>query len=152
MSAASAADGPGQADHPEAFIERRAHELIAGIGDERRAGIGDERHRLPGADAGEEPRPLPRRIVLVIGREFGTDAEMAEQLAAVPRVLRRDQFGAGEHGERAQRDVAEIADRRRHEIEAGFERLREEIGQRFARPLHHAGRRIGLLWLLLLHA
>jgi hypothetical protein len=35
------------------------------------------------------------------------------------RVLRRDQVGAREHGKRPERNIGEVADRRRHEIEAG---------------------------------
>ena len=35
------------------------------------------------------------------------------------RVLGGDQVGAGEDRQRPERDVGEIADRRRHEIEAG---------------------------------
>ena len=46
------------------------------------------------------------------------------------RIFRRDQVGAGENGESAKRNVGEVADRRRHEIEAGGKL-----------PLHFAGER-----------
>jgi hypothetical protein len=46
------------------------------------------------------------------------------------RVLCRDQVGAGEHGKRAERDIGEVADRRRHEIEAGGKRTLELVCKR----------------------
>jgi len=42
------------------------------------------------------------------------------------RVLGRDHVRAGERGKRAQRNIGEIADRRRHEIEAGCEWLGDQ--------------------------
>ena len=51
------------------------------------------------------------------------------------RVLGSDQVGAGEHGERAERNVGEIADRRRHEIEAGGKGTLELVGERCFRAL-----------------
>ena len=45
------------------------------------------------------------------------------------RILGSDQVGAGEHGERAERDVGEIADRRRHEVEAGGKGTLEFVGK-----------------------
>jgi hypothetical protein len=58
---------------------------------------------------------------------------MGEQLLRVARVFRGDEVGAGEHGERAEGNVGEIADRRRHEIERGRERSCDEVGERLAR-------------------
>ena len=52
------------------------------------------------------------------------------------RVLGGDQIGAGEHGKRAERDVGEIADRRRHEIEAW---------RQAAAPITSASTRFGAL-------
>ena len=45
------------------------------------------------------------------------------------RVLGSDQIGAGEHGERAKRNVGEVADRRRHQIEAGGKGALQFIGE-----------------------
>lgn len=47
---------------------------------------------------------------------------MREQLAGDARVLAGHEIGALQHVERAQRDVAEVSDRRRHEIEARRQR------------------------------
>ena len=143
----------GNARDHDPFIERLAHQLVAGIGDQRRAGVGDQRHRLPGAEPRDQPRALPLGVVLVIRRELAAQAEMRQQLLRVARVLGGDQIGAGEHRERAKRDVGEIADRRRHEIEAGRQRPRDQIGKHFARAGHgQAGRFLdSLLVLLMLH-
>ncbi len=51
----------------------------------------------------------------------------------MPRILRRDQIGAREHGERTQRDIAEIADRSRHEVEPGRERSLDQVAQHLMR-------------------
>ena len=56
---------------------------------------------------------------------------------------------AGEHGERPQRDVGEIADRRRHEIKPGRERPLQELGELLARTRHCS--RIGLYGAVVLH-
>ena len=66
----------------------------------------------------------------MIGAELALDAEMGEELAAVAGVLGRDQVGAGKNGERAERNVGEIADRRRHEIKAWRKRPLELVGKR----------------------
>ena len=93
-------------------------------------------------DAREQPRAFPRSVVLVIGSELAPDAEMREELPAVARVLGRDQVGAGEHGERAERNVGEIADRRRHEIEPGGKRPLELLGERGFRALKQPAREV----------
>ena len=45
------------------------------------------------------------------------------------RVLCRNQVGAGEHSERAELDIGEIADRRRHEVKAGGKGPLQFIGE-----------------------
>ena len=108
----------GNARDHDPGIERLAHELVAWVGDQRRAGVGDQRHRLPGTQPRDQPRALTLRVVLVIRGHLAAQTEMRQQLLRVARILGGDQLGAGEHRERAQRNVGEIADRRRHEIEA----------------------------------
>ncbi len=76
---------------------------------------------------------------------------MGEQLLRVARVLRGDEIGAGEHGKSTERNVGEIADRRRHEIEAGLQRPRDQLGECFARARDRpAQRRLGPLLVMLL--
>jgi hypothetical protein len=70
----------------------------------------------------------------------------------MPRVLGGDEIGAGEHCESAERNVGEIADRRRHEIESGLKRPRDQLGERFARARDRPAQRrfvpllVTLLW------
>ena len=143
------------ADDRDASVERFAHELVAGVGDERRARVRDQRDRLSGAEPRHKPRAFALGIVLVIGAERAADAEMGEQLLRVPRVLGGDEIGAGEHGERPERNVGEIADRRRHEIKPGLQaaasrRSRERLAARAMRPGREPAH--PFLVLLVLHA
>ena len=78
VSAVSTDDAPGIAMTAEARLMRRAHELEAGIGDQRRAGIRDQCDRGAFGDAREQLRARRLRIVLVIGRERRGNAVMAQ--------------------------------------------------------------------------
>jgi hypothetical protein len=52
---------------------------------------------------------------------------MVEQLLRVTRVLYGDEISTGKHRECAERNVGEIADRRRHEIEARRKRTGDQL-------------------------
>ncbi len=67
-------------------------------------------------------------IVLMIGDRALPDAVAVEQDAGDPRVLAGEDVGAGQRFQRAQRDVAEIADRRRHQIERRLDRAGGDLG------------------------
>ena len=110
--------GAGQRRHRVAGVLRGAHQLVARIGDERRAGIGHQRDRRAfGQPAQQMSGRACRRIVVVIGRERRRDAVAVEELSRHPRILAGDQVGARQRRERPQRDVAEIADRGRDEVQ-----------------------------------
>ena len=110
--------GAGQARHAMATRDGITHQLVAWIGDERRAGIADERNRLARCQLRQDARALSLGIVLVIGAQRLRNREVREQGAAVACVLAVEHVGPGKDGERPQGDVAQIADRRRHEVEA----------------------------------
>ena len=61
VSAAIAAHGPGRAEDRDPRRRRLDHQLVAGVGDERRAGVGDQRQRFAGGEAGEDARARLRR-------------------------------------------------------------------------------------------
>ena len=118
QSAASAAEAPGAAVTARPGGDRLGDQLEAGVGDERRAGVGDQRQRLALRDALQRARARLGGVVLVIGRERRLDPVAGEQRARDAGVLGEDRVGAGEDRERPQRHVAEIADRRRDDVEA----------------------------------
>ena len=100
------------------FRDRLAHQLEARIGDERRAGVADQRHALPALEPCDQPRPLPRRIVVVVGDERLGDAVDGQKLRGDARVFGRDHVATFQHIQRPQRHVARMADRRGRHIEA----------------------------------
>ncbi len=120
-SAASAADGAGHRVDGVTGLARRAHQLEARIGNERRAGVGDERDRFAGGEPRQELRPRRRGVVLVVGRQRRRDAVVVEQLAGDAGVLAGDHVGRGERLQRPQRDVAQVADRGGDEVQSGGE-------------------------------
>jgi len=77
----------------------------------------------------QDPRPLVLGIVLMIGAKFRLEPEMRDQRATVPGVLAIDDVGGGKRRQCPQRDVAEIADRRRDNVEARRQRLAEQAGK-----------------------
>ena len=85
-----------------AGLARRAHQLVAGIGNQRRAGIGDQRDRFAVGKPRQQLRPRLGGVVLVIGRQRRRDAVMLEQLAGDAGVLAGDDVGGGQHFQRAQ--------------------------------------------------
>jgi hypothetical protein len=106
--------------------DRRPGEREARIGDKRRPGLGDIGHRPPLPERGEEPGADGGPVVVVVGHErprAQRDAVQLHELARRPRVLGRDHVGAGQSVERAQRDVARRADRRRDEMEPRRHRM-----------------------------
>ncbi len=95
--------------------DRFAHQLVAGIGDQRHAGVADQRDALALGQARQQLRAHARGIVLVIGLQRRPDAVEGEQLAGDPGVLAGDQVDACQERQRAQRDVVAVADRRGHD-------------------------------------
>jgi hypothetical protein len=57
--------------------------------------------------------------MLVHGDERLGEREVAQQRGTVARVLAGDRIAQGEHVERAQRQIGEVADRRGDDVERG---------------------------------
>ena len=70
----------GQGRHARALLACRAHELVAGVGDQRGAGIGDERDGGALGEPCQQLGPGLGGVVVVIGRERGGDGVMVESL------------------------------------------------------------------------
>jgi hypothetical protein len=111
--------------------QRRPHQAIARIGDQRRAGVGHQRHALARGEGAQQPRlaRLPGGVAVRDGRRG--DAVVAGELGEDARVLGGDQVGRAQHVERAQGDVAQIADRRCDNVKAGS----DAAGRRFTSRL-----------------
>ena len=82
---------------------------VSGVGHERRAGVRHERNAGAGAGALEQAGDAGLLVVFVQRRRRDGDAVMREQAGRGPRVLAQDQLGAAQGGQRAGRDVAEVA-------------------------------------------
>ncbi len=98
------------------LFKRSLDEFVAGIREPRRACIRDEgqialRKRL------QESLEARFFAVLVIADQGSLDAVMTQQLPGATRILRCDQVYLLQNAQGAQRDVFQIADRRRHQIE-----------------------------------
>ena len=100
-----------------------ATRLEAGIGHQRRAGVRHQRQRAAPLQPGDELRPQRRRIMFVVGDQRAADAVMGEQHLGDARVFRQDRIDGGERAHRAERDVAEIADRRGDDMQPGLDGL-----------------------------
>ena len=118
--------GAGDREHRAARGDRLAHQPIAGIGDQRRAGVGDQaRSAPPPASAASTFGRARAAGMLVVALEAAWRCRRPpSSLAGDAGVLGQHQVGAGQHVERAQRDVAQVPDRRRDQIEAGRQRAR----------------------------
>src|SRR5262249_50996892 len=92
--------GSRQCRHARARSTRFAHELVTGVGHERRPGVRDQRHGGAAGEPGDELRSRLGGVVLVIGSERGRDAIMVEKLAGDACVLACDEVGGGEHLQR----------------------------------------------------
>ena len=61
-------------------------------------------------------------VVLVVADGWRLDREMREQAAAVPGILGRDQGNLAQDANCPRREVLQIPDRRRHDVEGAQER------------------------------
>ena len=109
--------GAGRGRHRVAGLARLAHELEAGIGDQRRAGVRDQRDPCAARELLQQERTRGLGVVVVIGSKGYFYTVMIDKPAAHPRVLAGDEVAAREDFERAQRYVAQVSDRRRHHVE-----------------------------------
>ncbi|MEY4357930.1 MAG: hypothetical protein RL469_1256, partial [Pseudomonadota bacterium] len=97
-----------------------AHEIEAGVRQQRRAGVAHERDYRTAREAREQIIAALALVVRVQRHDRLSDAERGEQLSGATRVLGCDQIGGGERFAHAWRQIAEITDRRRHHVEASL--------------------------------
>ena len=98
-------------------------ELLAGVGETRSTGIGDESDVPAAVHLADQLCGLATVVELgVAGQMLRADFVLAQQDLRVPRVLARDHVHLLQDPKRAQRDILEIADRCRDEIELAYGR------------------------------
>ena len=102
----------------DARRDRAAHEVVARVGDRRAS-----RRRTP-APRSRPPRAARRAPARARARPRRSSSSAAvampwcaSSVARPPRVLRGDQVDLAQHAQRAQRDVLEVPDRRRDDVE-----------------------------------
>lgn len=106
--------GARHRDHPDTQRLCLAHQVEAGIGNQRGTGVRDQRDVLPTLQPGDEAPALLALVVLVAGRQWRLDAEVLEQPDRMAGILRSHQGHLPQHPQGARADVVEIADRGRH--------------------------------------
>ena len=123
-SAVSTADGPGSTVTGTSASSAARTSRAPGSETTRHPGVRDERDALSRLEPRQQLGDARRLVVLVVGEERRGDLVPLEQPARVPRVLREHDVGRAKLVEDAQRDVVEIADRRRADRERHVRALR----------------------------
>jgi hypothetical protein len=100
-----------------ALLDGSAHEAVARVGDQRRPGVRDQRDRRAAQQASGEILGALAFVVLVIADGRLLNPVVVEEFARLSRVLARDQVHLPEDAHGPVRDVLEIADRGRDEVE-----------------------------------
>ena len=83
--------------HGNARTNRRAHQPVAGIGDQRRAGIGNKGEPCPRLQARHQLGNARRLIVLVQRGRAGGNAVMGQQPRRHTRVFAQNEIGTPQH-------------------------------------------------------
>ena len=111
--------GAGQRLDLDPRLDARAHQQEPGVRNAGRPGV---RHQGGIASRGDRPGDHFDRgvlVELVVRTEFLLDAEVLQQERRRARVLGEDEIHLAQDVHRAQRDVVQIPDRRRYDIEFG---------------------------------
>ena len=94
-------------------------ELPARIGDQRRAGIRDEGKGRAFAEPLQQVRAARCPIMVMVGAQSCTDAMRIKEFARDSRILGQHLVCGGKDVERTKRDISEVADRCRDNVQPG---------------------------------
>ena len=114
--------------HPDSCGNRLHDQPETRIGDKRRPGVRHQRDAPSLLQRRDQLRPCLAGIVLVIGDRPLPYAVAVEQHARHPGVLAGEQISRGKRLKRTQRDVAQVSNWRRHQVERSFQRPRRDLG------------------------
>src|SRR5258708_26188357 len=98
--------------------QRRLHRALARIADAGTARVGDERHGLAAAQPGDDSFAAFGLVELKIAEQWLRDLKTFQQLSGAPRVLGRHHVAFLERAQGPQRDILQVADWRRAQIES----------------------------------
>ena len=123
--------GAGHRLDPQAGGADRGHDPLAWIADPGRPRVGNQSHR-PTVPKAFDDVPRTAGLVEVEARDQRLlDPEMLQETSRAPGILRSDHIAGPEHPERPERDVLEVPDRRRDEVQRpGHEGCRLRRGLR----------------------
>lgn len=102
--------------HSDTRCTRLAHEVVAGIRNQRRAGIGDQCHAVPGQQTRQKAIALVALVVLMAGRQRRVDTKVLQQANGMTRVFGRNQRDATEYFQRSRTHIIQVADGRGHHV------------------------------------
>ena len=100
-----------------------SHQPVSGIGHDGSTRVADQRHLRAFLELNHQFRRARQFIVGVIADQLLVNRVVLQQLLRLPRILARDQVRFLQHAQRPQRNILEVADRRRHQIEASRRRI-----------------------------
>ena len=89
----------------------------AGIVDQRRASVADEGYGATASELLEQFRRALTLVVIMQADERLANLLMLKQLQRPPRILARDQIDGLQRLECSQRDIAQVPDRRGHDVQ-----------------------------------
>ncbi len=117
-------------------LECKLAEPVTGIGNKRRSRIRHQRHGFSCFQRRDELWPHFVRIVLVIRKRTGTDTVTLEQDARDAGILAGENISRSQRLQRANGDVAQIADGGGDEIKRALQRTRGNCGRPDPEFLH----------------
>ncbi len=106
--------GPRHRRYSDTSLARLTHQVVTGVGDQRRTGIGNQGNIITGQQTLNQPLTLIPFIMVMTGRHRRINTEMLHQPGAVAGVLGSNQADILEHLKRSRTHILKITDRRSH--------------------------------------
>jgi hypothetical protein len=103
---------------------RAAHQERSGIGETGGPGVGDQGHAIARGEGGEEFRRPPRLIELVVADHPARQTVTRHQQPRLARIFGGDQAAGAEGGDRARRQILQVADRGADDVQGAVSRAR----------------------------
>jgi DNA ligase (NAD+) len=113
--------GPGHRGDRVSRGHDGRHQSLTGVRDEGRSRIRHQGHGAARSEHGEGLLHARRLVVGVQGNGARLHAVAVEQSARATRVLGQHQVGLAQHAQRPQRDVLQVPDRRRDDVEVAHD-------------------------------